>query len=145
MREIRPSGLTRGGEANLPAYSTQVIFLSFYSFYRAAGLAWIRGGRWPASFPLLYRAVGLAPIFFRPLTAPRREPATLLRRTDKRIAQRIGSQATTMHIISAAARKPSCQVNRWAKTSCFAGVGKFAHTVRGARTDRPSLSPLLNS
>ena len=74
MREIRPSGLTRGGEANLPAYSTHSfcstarlawhVALSFLSFYRAAGLAWICGGRWPASFPLFYRAVGLGPDLF---------------------------------------------------------------------------------
>ncbi|HVA49033.1 MAG TPA: hypothetical protein VNH11_21910 [Pirellulales bacterium] len=41
-----------------------VIFLSFFSFYRAAGLAWICGGRCPASFPLFYRAVGLGPDLF---------------------------------------------------------------------------------
>ncbi|OYV94105.1 MAG: hypothetical protein B7Z73_03005 [Planctomycetia bacterium 21-64-5] len=41
-----------------------VIFPSFLSLYRAAGLAWIRGGRCPASFPMFYRAAGLGPDLF---------------------------------------------------------------------------------
>ncbi len=38
--------------------------LPFLSFYRTAGLAWIRGGRCAASFPMFYRAAGLGPDLF---------------------------------------------------------------------------------
>ncbi len=86
----------RGGQPPRLLYS--VIFLSFLSFYRAAGLAWIRRGRWPASFPLFYRAVGLGPDLFD--FSPRLdERRLLLRRTNNRVAQRTGSQMTTMPII----------------------------------------------
>jgi len=90
------SGFWIGGRHR--SFFCLVIFLSFLSFYRAAGLAWIRGGRWPASFPLFYRAVGLGPDLFdfSPRLDERRRP---LRRTNNRIAQRTGSQMATMHIL----------------------------------------------
>ena len=97
-----------------PLISLAAIFVLILLFYRAAGLAcctlvplvlprgWLGmdlrralGRIVPGVLPRRWLGTGS----FRLLTAARRTPAGRLASADKRIAQRIGSRATTMHII----------------------------------------------